>query len=94
MHPEGMLPFNGGENRNLVAMSKCSNGFDMIHMVVSYKYGANMFEIVTMLLQTFANGANTNAYINENAIVAIPKKIAVATTTTAKTEKCILIGWE
>ena len=92
MGADGLVYLRGSMNGYVVTVRKCADRLDMIHVIVGDEDGANLVKVVAMFLQAFANGANANAYIDENAIVAIPEKITVATTTTAKTEKCILIG--
>ncbi len=63
----------------------------MIHVIVGDENGTNLIYVVAVFLQAFANGAYSNAYIDEDAIVAIAKEIAIATASTAEAEECILI---
>lgn len=92
MGADGLMHLCGGMDGYVVAVGKCADGLDMIHVIVGDEDGANLVEVVAMFLQAFANGANANAYIDENAVVAIAKEIAIAAAATAEAEECILIG--
>lgn len=89
---DGMVHFVGSIDGYVMTVSKCAYRFDMIHVIVGDEYCADVFEIVTVLLQAFANGAYANAYINEDAVVAIAKEIAIAAAAATEAEESILIG--
>ena len=88
----GMMHFVGSIDGYVVTVGKCAYRFYMIHVIVGDEYCADVFEIVAVFLQTFANGAYTNAHINEDAIIAIANEIAIAAAAATEAEECILIG--
>lgn len=89
---DGAMHLGGSMDGYVVAMGKCAHRLDMIHVIVGDEDGTNLIYVVAVLLQAFANGAHANAYIDEDAVVAIAKEIAIATAATAEAEECILIG--
>ena len=78
----------------VMAVGKCAYRLDVVHVVMGDEDGADVLKVVAVLLQAFTNGSNTNSYINEDAVVAIAKEIAIATAATTEAEECILIGWK
>ena len=77
----------GGVDRDMAAFAEAADGLDVVAVVVGDEHGQDAFEVDVGLAERLTDGAQSDAGVDEDAVVSRAHVVAVATTAAGQTHE-------
>ena len=77
----------GGVDGDVAALAEAADGLDVVAVVVGDEYGQDAFEIDVGLAERLADGTESDAGVDEDAVVSRAHIVAVATAAAGQTHE-------